>query len=44
MPAPHERLGPGVPLHHADLGEPLPFPDAAFDDVTASLVLHYLRD
>jgi ubiquinone/menaquinone biosynthesis C-methylase UbiE len=39
-----ERLGPGVPLHQADLGEPLPFPDAAFDDVTASLVLHYLRD
>jgi len=33
-----------VPLHQADLGEPLPFPDAAFDDVTASLVLHYLRD
>jgi SAM-dependent methyltransferase len=39
-----ERLGPGVTLHQADLGEPLPFPDAAFDDVTASLVLHYLRD
>lgn len=38
------RLGPGVPLHAADLGAPLPFPDAAFDDVVASLVLHYLRD
>ena len=39
-----ERLGPDVPLYQADLGEPLPFPDAAFNDVTASLVLHYLRD
>jgi SAM-dependent methyltransferase len=25
-------------------GSPLPFPDGTFDDVTASLVLHYLRD
>ena len=28
----------------ADLGSPLPFPDDTFDDVTASLVLHYLED
>ena len=28
----------------ADLGRPLPFPDSAFDDVVASLVLHYLED
>jgi SAM-dependent methyltransferase len=28
----------------ADLGSPLPFPDGAFDDVIASLVLHYLED
>ncbi|MVU80462.1 methyltransferase domain-containing protein [Nocardia sp. ET3-3] len=38
------RLGPGADLRVADLAEPLPFPDNAFDDVTASLVLHYLRD
>lgn len=28
----------------ADLGRPLPLPDASFDGVVASLVLHYLRD
>lgn len=28
----------------ADLGRPLPFPDGAFNDVIASLVLHYLQD
>lgn len=28
----------------ADLAEPLPFPDGAFDLVVSSLVLHYLRD
>ena len=28
----------------AELGRPLPFPDDTFDDVTASLVLHYLED
>lgn len=39
-----QRLGDGAALHHADLGRPLPFPDAAFDDVVASLVLHYLED
>ncbi|MEO3790945.1 class I SAM-dependent methyltransferase [Nonomuraea sp. B10E15] len=38
------RLGDDADLHLADLGEPLPFPDAAFDDVVASLVLHYLED
>jgi hypothetical protein len=26
------------------MGGPLPFPDDTFDDVTASLVLHYLED
>jgi ubiquinone/menaquinone biosynthesis C-methylase UbiE len=39
-----QRLGDGAALHPADLGSPLPFPDAAFDDVIASLVLHYLED
>jgi SAM-dependent methyltransferase len=38
------RLGPGADLHLADLGSPLPFPDGAFDDVIACLVLHYLED
>ena len=38
------RLGPGADLILADLGSPLPFPDAAFDDVIACLVLHYLQD
>ena len=38
------RLGDGADLHLADLGRPLPFPDGAFDDVIASLVLHYLED
>ena len=31
-------------LRVADLAEPLPFGDAEFDDVVASLVLHYLED
>lgn len=39
-----KRLGADADLRVADLADPLPFPDAAFDDVTASLVLHYLRD
>jgi SAM-dependent methyltransferase len=39
-----QRLGVGAALHRADLGRPLPFPDDAFDDVIASLVLHYLED
>ncbi|GAA2820044.1 class I SAM-dependent methyltransferase [Streptomyces showdoensis] len=38
------RLGDAVPLHVADLRDPLPFADGAFDDVVASLVLHYLAD
>jgi SAM-dependent methyltransferase len=38
------RLGAGADLHVADLADPLPFADGAFDDVVASLVLHYLED
>ncbi|MFK5688321.1 class I SAM-dependent methyltransferase [Ornithinimicrobium sp. LYQ92] len=38
------RLGEEVDLRVADLGAPLPFEDAAFDVVVASLVLHYLQD
>ena len=38
------RLGDDADLRVADLGSPLPFPDGAFDDVVASLVLHYLED
>ncbi len=38
------RLGDHADLQVADLGGPLPFPDATFDDVIASLVLHYLED
>jgi SAM-dependent methyltransferase len=38
------RLGPAVDLRVADLAEPLPYDDAAFDDVVVSLVLHYLED
>lgn len=38
------RLGPDADLHVADLGGPLPFDDDAFDDVVASLCLHYLED
>lgn len=39
-----QRLGDDADLHVADLGAPLPFADAEFDDVIASLVLHYLED
>jgi SAM-dependent methyltransferase len=39
-----ERLGEDADLHVADLGAPLPFSDDEFDDVVASLVLHYLKD
>jgi ubiquinone/menaquinone biosynthesis C-methylase UbiE len=39
-----QRLGPDADLHVAELGSPLPFPDGAFDDVIACLVLHYLQD
>ncbi|MFP7834647.1 class I SAM-dependent methyltransferase [Marisediminicola sp. LYQ134] len=38
------RLGSDADLHVGDLGDPLPFADASFDVVTASLVLHYLED
>jgi SAM-dependent methyltransferase len=38
------RLGPDADLHLGDLAGPLPFPDGAFDDVIAALVLHYLED
>ncbi|UJW31879.1 class I SAM-dependent methyltransferase [Saccharothrix sp. AJ9571] len=38
------RLGADAELRVADLADPLPFPDDSFDDVIASLVLHYLRD
>ncbi len=39
-----ERLGEDADVHVADLGAPLPFADAVFDDVVASFVLHYLED
>lgn len=38
------RLGDAADLRVADLADPLPYADAEFDDVTASLVLHYLED
>jgi SAM-dependent methyltransferase len=38
------RLGDDADLQVAELGAPLPFPDGRFDDVIASLVLHYLED
>ncbi|MGF6889586.1 SAM-dependent methyltransferase [Nocardia sp. GAS34] len=39
-----QRLGAGANLQVADLSSPLPFLDCTFDDVVASLVLHYLED
>ena len=39
-----KRLGDDVALHLFDLSDRLPFEDGAFDDVVASLVLHYLED
>ena len=39
-----QRLGDDVDLRVADIGQPLPYPDRAFDDVVAALVLHYLED
>jgi ubiquinone/menaquinone biosynthesis C-methylase UbiE len=39
-----QRLGRNADLHVAELGQPLPFADGAFDDVVVSLVLHYLQD
>ena len=38
------RLGEDADLRVGDLSDPLPFADASFDEVTASLVLHYLED
>jgi SAM-dependent methyltransferase len=38
------RLGPDVQLRQADLAQRLPFADASFDAVLASLVMHYLPD
>ena len=38
------RLGSDADLQVADLASPLPFSDGAFDDVVASLVLHYLEE
>lgn len=38
------RLGEDADLTVGDLAKPLPYDDAAFDDVVASLVLHYLKD
>lgn len=38
------RLGADADLRVADLADPLLFPDSAFDDVVASLSLHYLKD
>jgi SAM-dependent methyltransferase len=38
------RLGADADLHVADLSDPLPFADGAFDDIVSSLVLHYLED
>ncbi|MDQ0755623.1 class I SAM-dependent methyltransferase [Arthrobacter sp. B3I4] len=39
-----QRLGSSADLYVADLSKPLPFADDSFDDVVASLVLHYLED
>jgi SAM-dependent methyltransferase len=39
-----ERLGEDADVRVADLRAPLPYADAEFDDVVASLVLHYLED
>jgi ubiquinone/menaquinone biosynthesis C-methylase UbiE len=38
------RLGAEADLRIADLASPLPFSDGVFDDIVASLVLHYLQD
>ena len=38
------RLGDDADFQVAELGGPLPFPDGAFDDAMACLVLHYLED
>ncbi|WP_202915116.1 MULTISPECIES: class I SAM-dependent methyltransferase [unclassified Mycolicibacterium] len=38
------RLGTDADLRVADLADPLLFADSSFDDVVASLSLHYLKD
>jgi len=38
------RLGADADLRVADLADALPYSDDSFDDVIASLVLHYLQD
>lgn len=38
------RVGKGADLLVADIAEPLPFPERAFELVVASLVLHYVKD
>lgn len=38
------RVGNRADVFVADISEPLPFADRAFDRVVASLVLHYLRE
>ena len=39
-----QRLGDDTDLRVADISQPLPYPDGAFDDAVAALVLHYLED
>lgn len=39
-----QRLGHDADVRVADLAAPLPYADGEFDDVVASLVLHYLED
>jgi SAM-dependent methyltransferase len=39
-----QRLGDTVDVRQADLGQPLPFPDAVFDLVISPLVLDYIED
>lgn len=39
-----QRLGDDTDLRVADISQPLPYPDGAFDDCVAALVLHYLED
>ncbi|MFD2471073.1 class I SAM-dependent methyltransferase [Amycolatopsis silviterrae] len=39
-----QRLGDDADLRVADISQPLPYTDGAFDDVIAALVLHYLED
>jgi ubiquinone/menaquinone biosynthesis C-methylase UbiE len=39
-----QRLGADTDPRVTDIAGPLPYPDGAFDDVIAALVLHYLED